>query len=274
MAIAEVNGTTIFHTEIGDGPALLMMHGGLGFDHTCFRPHFDHLADQCRVIYYDHRGNGRSGRPPLETFTMERAADDAAALLDHLGIDRAVACGHSYGGFIAQELALRHPDRLAGLVLVDTTPGQLGTTDDPLADQGPPPPPEFLEAMSTFPTSDDEFAAMAPTMMQFYLHTLSWTDVAPVLADTIFCVDIFARSMQVLADWSSVDRLDQIEAPCLLLAGRHDIPTSWQQSQRIARRIPHAELVVLEDSGHFPWLEEPERFFEVLTAWLARVPQR
>lgn len=270
MALAELNGTTIFHTEVGDGPALLMMHGGLGFDHTCFRPHFDRLADQCRVVYYDHRSNGRSGRPPLETFTMEQAADDAAALLDDLGIARAVACGHSYGGFIAQEFALRHPDRLAGLVLVDTTPGQLGTTDDPLADQGPPPPPEFLAAMSTFPASDDEFAAMAPTMMQFYLHTLAWSDVEPVLADTIFRVDVMARGMQVLGEWSSVDRLDQIDAPCLLLAGRHDIPTSWQQSARMARRIPQAEMVILEESGHFPWMEEPERFFDVLSGWLER----
>lgn len=273
MGQAEVNGTTIFHTEVGTGPALLMLHGGPGFDHTCFRPHFDRLGDRCGVVYVDHRGNGRSGRPPIETFTIEQAADDAVAVLDLLGIDEVVVCGHSYGGFIAQELALRHPHRLAGLVLVDTTPGQLGDADDPDADQGPPPPPEFLAAMSTFPASDDEFAAMAPSMLPFYLHRLTWDDVAPVLADTIFSAEALVRGMQVLSDWSSVDRLDQIDAPCLLLAGRHDIPTSWQQSARIARRIPHAELVIFEESGHFPWLEEPDRFFEVLGGWLARLPQ-
>ncbi|MGH9276272.1 MAG: alpha/beta fold hydrolase, partial [Acidimicrobiales bacterium] len=251
----------------------LMMHGGPGFDHTYFRPHFDRMGGRCRVVYYDLRSSGRSGRPPIESFTMEQAADDSAALLDHLGIDRAVVCGHSYGGFIAQELALRHPDRLAGLVLVDTTPGQLGDTDDPLADQGPPPPAEFLEAISSFPGSDDEYAALAPSMLAFYLHQLTWQDVAPLFADTIFSVDALTRGMQVLSDWSSVDRLDQIVAPCLVLAGRYDIPTSWQQSARIARRIPHAELVVLEESGHFPWIEEPEPFVDVLRGWLARVQQ-
>jgi proline iminopeptidase len=272
VPLADVNGTTIFYTEIGAGPALLLMHGGPGFDHTCFRPAFDRMAVECRVIYYDHRSNGRSGRPSIETFTIEQAADDAAGLLDHLDVARAVVCGHSYGGFIAQEFASRHPDRLAGLVLVDTTPGQLGATDDPRADQGPPPPPGFIEAISSVPASDAEFAAMAPTMMPYYLHRLSWADIEPVLADTIFSVDAMVRGMQVLAGWSSVDRLDQIQTACLLLAGRHDIPTSWQQSERIARRVPHAEMVVLEDSGHFPWLEEPDRFFEVLNAWLGRNP--
>jgi proline iminopeptidase len=272
MAHAEVNGTTIFHIEVGAGPALLMMHGGLGFDHTCFRPHFDRMAEQCRVVYYDHRSNGRSGRPPIETFTMEQAADDAAALLDRLSIDQAVVCGHSYGGFIAQEFALRHPDRLSGLVLVDTTPGQLGEMDDPTADQGPPPPAEFLQALSSFPATDEEYAGMAPLMLPFYLHRLAWEDVAPILADTIFSAQALIRGMQVLGDWSSVDRLDQIHAPCLILAGRHDIPTSWQQSARIARLVPNSELVILEESGHFPWWEETDEFFDALNAWISRLP--
>jgi proline iminopeptidase len=270
MALAEVNGTTLFHTGVGDGPAVLLMHGGLGFDHTCFRPAFDGLADRYRVVYYDHRSNGRSGRPPLDTFTMERAADDATALLDELSIDRAVVCGHSYGGFVAQELALRHPDRLAGLVLLDTTPGQPGVTDDPLADQGPPPPAEFLAALSAFPATDEELAAMAPTIMPFYLHRLTWAEVEPLFADTIYRVDIMGRGMEVLGEWSAVDRLDQVQVPCLILAGRHDIPTAWQQSARMARRIPQAELVIFEESGHFPWIEEPDRFFEVLRGWLDR----
>jgi pimeloyl-ACP methyl ester carboxylesterase len=88
----------------------------------------------------------------VETFTIEQAADDAAVLLDHLGADRAVVLGHSYGGFIAQELALRHPDRLAGLVLVDTTPGQLGRTEDPGLDQGPRPPREFVDLITDEPS--------------------------------------------------------------------------------------------------------------------------
>jgi proline iminopeptidase len=269
MAMAAVNGTEIFHLEVGDGPPLLVLHGGPGFDHTYFRPDFDRLADRYRVIYCDHRHQGRSGRPPIETLTIEQSADDAVALLDHLGVDRAVIAGHSYGGFIAQELALRHPDRVAALLLLSTTPGQLGATDDPDADQGPPPPDGFVEAMSSAPTTDDEFAAMAPKMLPYYLHRITWDDVSPRLADTHYDVAAMVRGMEVLQSWSSVDRLDRITAPTLLLVGRHDVPTSWPQSARIARRIPNSQLVLFEDSGHFPWMEEPDAFWAATHAWLA-----
>lgn len=268
MTTAEVNGAELFYEDLGgDGPVCLLMHGGLGFDHTHFRPEFDALAPRHRVVYYDHRGNGRSGRPPLETLTMEQLADDAAALLDHLGVDRARVIGHSYGGFIAQEFALRHPSRLEALVLIDTTPGQLGSGE--VEDtRGAKPPPEFLTLMSAPPTSDAEFAAMGPKVMPFYFHRPEKVDIAGHMAATIFSVDAMMRSMMVLGGWSSVDRLHQITAPTLILFGRHDVITSWPQGERLASRVPGAELRVFEQSGHFPWLEERSEFFAVLDGWL------
>jgi proline iminopeptidase len=272
VPITEVNGTSLYHEELGRGRVLLVLHGGPGFDHTYFRPDFDRLAARSRLVYLDHRCHGRSGRPPVETFTIEQAADDAAGLLDHLGADGAVVLGHSYGGFIAQELALRHPDRLAGLVLVDTTPGQLGSAEDRGLDQGPPPPREFVELITDQPRSDTEFAAAVPRLMAFYLHRLSWADVEPRLSGVAFHAEALVRGMSVLRSWSSVDRLGRIAAPTLVLVGRHDIPTSRQQSERIVRGLAAAELTVFGDSGHFPWWEEPDRFFVVLEGWLDRLP--
>ena len=267
MALAEINGTSIWYQQVGDGPVRLFMHGGLGFDHTHFRPEFDALAGDHQVVYYDHRGNGRSGRPPLDTLTMEQLADDAAALLDHVGVDRATVIGHSYGGFIAQEFALRQPDRLDGLVLIDTTPGQLGegeTADN----QGPPPPAELVELMSVPPANDDEFAAMAPKTFPFYFHRPEQVDFEDHFGGIIFAAGAMMQSMMALAGWSAVDRLGTITAPTLVLCGRHDVVTSYPQAERIAARIPGAELHIFEDSGHFPWLEEPEAFFGVLRTWL------
>jgi proline iminopeptidase len=267
MAMAAINGTELFYEEVGEvGPVCLMMHGGLGFDHTSFRPEFDALASRHRVVYYDHRGNGRSGRPPLDTLTMEQLADDAAALLDHLGAAQARVIGHSYGGFVAQEFALRHPERLEALVLIDTTPGQLGTGE--VEDtRGAPPPAEFIAMMSTPPQSDAEFEARAPDVMPFYFHRPERVDIAGHMADTIFSVDAMTRSMMVLGGWSSVDRLARIDAPTLVLCGRHDVVTSWPQAERIASRIPSTELRVFEESGHFPWLEQHDEFFAVLNGW-------
>src|SRR4051794_4879294 len=106
---AEINGTQLFYTTHGQGRPMLVMHGGLGFDHTYFRPWLDPLGEQVTLIYYDQRGQGQSAR--IESFagvTHETLVDDADALREHLGYDQIILLGHSYGGFLAQDYALRH----------------------------------------------------------------------------------------------------------------------------------------------------------------------
>lgn len=76
------------------------------------------------------------------------------------------------------------------------------------------------------------------------------------------------RVFDALSRWSAVDRLGDIACPTLLLAGRYDVFCSPQQLHRITRRVPHAESVVFEDSGHFMWVEEPDRFFPIVREWL------
>jgi len=120
MPLAHINGTELFYVEVGEGAPCLMMHGGLGFDHTSLHPWFDPLSDVMRLLYYDHRVNGRSGRPPLETLTFEHLCADADALREHLGFEEIAVLGFSYGGFVALEYALRYPQRLKRLILVDT----------------------------------------------------------------------------------------------------------------------------------------------------------
>lgn len=270
MATAELNGTSIWYEQEGTGPPCLVLHGGLGVDHTLYQGTITPLGERVRLVYLDHRGNGRSGRPPADTITMEQLADDAAALARHLGLEHVVVLGHSYGGFVAQELTLRYPELVSALILIGTTPGQLGATESPDDDQGPPPPPELAAAMSVIPSTDDELAVGMRDLFRFYLHRLDPAEIEPVLAATIFDVEAMIRGFEVLAGWSAVDRLHAIAAPTLVLAGRHDVFTSWPQSVRIATRIPAAELVVFEDSGHMPWLDEPDRFFDVVVDWLDR----
>jgi proline iminopeptidase len=80
------------------------------------------------------------------------------------------------------------------------------------------------------------------------------------------------RGFQVLSTWSSVDRLPQVRCPVLLVAGRHDVVTSFPQAHRIARHLPDADVIVLEHSAHYPWLDEPDAFFTAVKGWLtARV---
>jgi proline iminopeptidase len=268
MSTATVNGTNLYYEQIGAGPPALVLHGGLGLDHTPYRG-LDALADRLRLVYYDHRGNGRSERIAPDTITMERLADDAAALATRLEATPAVVIGHSYGGFVAQELAIRHPEQVAALILVDTTPGQLGESDAPGEDQGPPPPAEWLEAVSSAPRDDAEFAAGLRALLPYYLaDRASLPAVEAAVSRIVFDAAAANRSMEVLAGWSAADRLSAIRVPTLVVVGRHDLIASPAQARRIARRIPDARLVELEHSGHFPWLEQPDRFLQVVREWI------
>ena len=114
------SNTDLFHEDEGTGKALVFVPG-LGATHEMFKPQVDAFRGSHRLIRTDLRGNGRSARlvGPIGTI-LDRQCDDMAALLDHLGIIRVVMIGVSYGGTVALHFALRHPDRLAGLVIVDS----------------------------------------------------------------------------------------------------------------------------------------------------------
>src|SRR6185312_11536262 len=127
---AHVNGAKIFFDAVGpklaiDGehmrekPSLIVMHGGPGFDHSTMRPYFDRFADTHQVVYIDHRGNGRSSGTP-DTWTLAQWGDDVKGFCDVLGIERPIVYGLSFGGFVAQAYATRHPDHPGKLILVST----------------------------------------------------------------------------------------------------------------------------------------------------------
>jgi len=125
-----VNGARLYFDVEGAGlvpdaarmrekPTLLLLHGGPGFDHTMFKPAFSALTDIAQVVYYDHRGQGRSGGSP-ETWTLANWGDDVKGLCDALGIERPIVFGGSFGGFVAQAYATRHPAHPAKLILSST----------------------------------------------------------------------------------------------------------------------------------------------------------
>jgi len=103
-------------------PTLLLLHGGPGFDHSGFRPYFGRVADIAQVVYYDHRGHGRSDRRPREEWTLDTFADDVVRLCDALGIVRPIVLGQSFGGFVAQRYLARHPDHPSKVILSSTSP--------------------------------------------------------------------------------------------------------------------------------------------------------
>jgi pimeloyl-ACP methyl ester carboxylesterase len=126
-----VNGERLFFDVEGAGivpdgsamrakPTLLLLHGGPGFDHSGFKPEFSALADVAQIVYFDHRGNGRSSGDDPESWTLAQWGDDVKGLCDALGIEKPIVYGVSFGGFVAQAYATRHPNHPAKLVLTST----------------------------------------------------------------------------------------------------------------------------------------------------------
>jgi proline iminopeptidase len=128
-----VNGVRLFFDVAGEKlvttgprmrerPTVLLLHGGPGFDHTMFKPAFAPLADVAQVIYLDHRGNGRSEHGDPALWTLDQWGDDVRGFCDALGIETPIVLGYSFGGFVTQSYAMRHPSHPGKLVLYSTAP--------------------------------------------------------------------------------------------------------------------------------------------------------
>lgn len=264
----------LFVEEVGpkDAPATLLMHGGLGLDHTYLRE-FDRLTPDRRVIYYDHRSNGRSPVAPLEGVTMLDLATDAAALCGALDLGPVDVIGHSYGGFVALEMALRHPETVRSLVLLDTLPGLTPEVGEQRMEQvaARSPEPEVIAVLNASepPASAEAARQMLSTLLPLYVHRLDLASLTALLDGVRVSLDGMAVGDAAASAWDVTEDLGRISAPTLVLCGRHDWICPLPQSVLMADRIPGARLVVFEDSGHFPWLEEPAEFWRALDDFLA-----
>ncbi len=274
MPVATLNGTDLFYVTEGVGVPCIVLHGGLGLDHSYFRPALTPLGDVLHLVYSDLRGHGRSGRPPIETLTFDQLAEDIDALRAHLGFSRVALLGHSYGGFIALEYALRHPERLSHLILVDTAPAT-DYPDELAANIKRKASPELAKALQNAapPTTNVEFEERLHQRAPLYYYRFDPDVAARLNANLILNVAAAQRGTELLrAAYNVVDRLPAITTPSLVLAGRDDFICPPSQAERIARGLPNAECVIFEESGHFPFVEEPSAFFATVHDWLRRNP--
>lgn len=266
---AEINGADLYYETLGSGPAVLLMHGGLGLSHDYLRPYFDELAETHTVIYYDHFGNGRSQKPADYTeMTFDRMMSDAAALMTALDHETFTLIGHSYGGFIAQEFAAAYGDRLDGLVLVDTVP----TFDYQPTVSGSEEQMAAFGKLFTQPMADNaDWQSTWNPVVQMYFHQWDPDTGADLDTRTVYEHRAWNASGALLASFNTLEKLPNITTPTLVMAGRHDgITPPGPGAERIAAAIPRSELAIFENSGHYPFIEEQQDFFAKLTQWLMR----
>jgi L-proline amide hydrolase len=268
-----------------DAPApLVVLHGGPGATHDYLLALTD-LADGRAVVFYDQIGNGRSTHYPergAEFWTVELFVRELHNLVGALGITaRHHVLGSSWGGFLAQEYALTHPPGLRSLVLADTAAsfpdfvaeanrlrGELppevettlrrheeaGTTDDP----------EYEEACTVF---YKRHLCRLETWPDEVTEAFEWIARDPTVYHTMNGPSEF-HVIGSIKDWQSKDRLGGIEVPTLLTSGRYDEATPTLQEPLLAG-IPDCEWVLFEESSHMPFVEERERYMQVVGDWLA-----
>ena len=275
----------LYHVVLGSGRPFLVMHGGLGWDHTYLRPWFDPLARLTQLTYYDHRGNGRSAEPrDWATVTHATWVDDAERLRKHLyGNRRMVLFGHSHGALLALEYALRYPEHLDGLILCCATP-HFDTAEAAVARAyaraAAAPQPEVtrraLDAILAGPPPDDAaLAAALRDLLPIYVHHPAEVDLDALTADMKPRAAAFRRSFyELLPAFDVRGRLHEITVPTLVLSGRHDWAFPPEEGPaRLLEHLPNGQGHVFEQSGHLPFAEEPEAFIRVVSSWMSQLSE-
>jgi pimeloyl-ACP methyl ester carboxylesterase len=214
-----------------DAPPLILLEG-MGGDIPGWRRNIPVFAAELRVIAYDFRGNGNSDEPPGPA-TMATFVDDTLALLDALNVRRAHVYGQSFGGMVAQELALTMPDRVRTLILGCTHPGQAHAVR---ARASKVPKGEPWRAMYS-----PGFPARHPDHVAEDLRIGSAQPKHP---------EGGRRQWEAMQGFDSFDRLPSLRMPTLVLHGTEDLAVSPANAEVLAERIPGAELVLLEGAGH------------------------
>lgn len=250
----EANGQRLYYEIEGEGDDLLLI-GGLGQDITGWAFQIPRYIQHYRVIAFDNRDVGRSSEAQGPYTTADMAAD-AACVLDALQIRKAHVLGYSMGGAIAQELVLRHPERIDKLVLACTA-GQLARYQINIFE-----PVKFIRENDTdgrILVTQQLFMAMT---REFLMLKGAMNIMFELMLHPPFPQSAAALGRQIDASrtFDALDRLGSVRVPTCVLAGNQDILTPPWVAKELADAIPGARLRILEDGAHGLPLEIPEKF--------------
>lgn len=282
---AHIRDTEIFFDVDGAGlvpdgscmrerPAALLVHGGPGSDHTGLKARYGMLAKRMQLVFFDHRGHGRSSRGDPDHYTLDENVKDMEALRQYLGLGPIVSIGTSYGGMVAMAHAARYPESVSHLILVATVAhsGYVERAKQIVADRGTP---------EQIAQCDDLFAGRLDTLeklRRYYqvMELLYARKADPALSKVgleraILSPEALNRAHGpggFLRTYDLRPELGSIAAPTLILAGRHDWICAPEFSEEIHRLIPGSELRVFEESGHSIGGDEPQKFLDAVNGFL------
>jgi 3-oxoadipate enol-lactonase len=261
MSHLTVGGRRFFAQRRGTGEPLLLIQGMSGTHLAWGEPFATDLARDFDTVAYDHRGIGRSDRVD-EPFSIAELAEDAAGLLDEIGWESAHVLGISMGGMVAQELALRHPERIRTLALGCTYCGGPGSAMAPQS---------TLERLSAGMLSGDRELAIR-TAFEVNVSAAFATqegayDVFRAMAKSLPApVPVIMLQLQAIAAHDTSARLPSLALPTLVIHGDEDVMLPVENGRMIASLIGDAQLEILHGVGHMFWWEQPTRAAELVRA--------
>lgn len=254
-------------------PAFII-HGGPGGDHTGFKPGFSPLAERLQLVYFDHRGQGRSAKGDVEKYTLDENVEDMEALRRHLGLGPIVSIGTSYGGMVAMAHAARYPASVSHLILIVTAAhagfnsrarqivAERGTAEQKaVCDQ------LWAGALDTVEKLRHYYDVMGPLYARKFdpVSAKLGRDrgvLAPDALNRAFAPGGFLQRYDLRPD------LPRITAPTLILAGRHDWICPPEFSEEIHRLIPGSDFRIFEESSHSIRGDEPQKLIDAIAGFV------
>lgn len=260
-SLALADGGRLAYEVIGNGPPLLLV-SGLGGLSSFWSDFAQRCAPYFTVITHDHRGTGASSRCD-RPYSIDSMAEDVLALMAHLGVEEPFYAGHSTGGAIGQHLAARKGTRFAGLVLSATFAK---------------PCPYFRRLFaSRLQLLETGGLAMYREHTALMLHPPYWLaahssppDATAQAPSHPLDVKILRRRINAVMNHDTLDALNCIQCPTLVVAARDDIVTPDYHSTQLAEEIPSAELALMPRGGHYAPRTEPERYARIVLGFLSK----
>ena len=274
-----IGDTRLHIVEQGEGYPIIILHGGPGLDHHMFGDYLDPLADEFRLILVDQRAQGLSDVCPSETWSLKQMAKDVVSLANAMGLGRYAVLGHSYGAFVALQNAVDFPGAAAQSIISSGLPSA-----------------KYLEAVwknlemfepvelreQVTRSWEREKVAQTREEVDSLLHDQLPFQFGDPLDERIAeyeqrtaggvnspdMLRFFAN-----ADYGGIeveDRLGVVTQPVLVLAGRGDRTCVVEGAQAMTEGLSHAELVIFENSGHMTYVEENEKYLEVVRKFLTK----
>ncbi len=275
----DIGDTRLHIVERGSGYPVILLHGGPGLDHHAFGDYLDGLTDQFRLILVDQRAQGLSDKCPASTWSLNQMAADVKSLADALGLGRYAVLGHSYGAFVALQNAVDFPSAAAQTIVSSglASARYLAKVWENLDKFEP------LELREQVRSSwEREKTAQTRLEVNILLHDqlpMQFRDpLDPRIPEfeqrTIGAVN----SPDVLRQFANAeyggieveDRLQEVNHPVLVLAGRHDRTCVVEGAEALARGLPDSEFMVFEESAHMTFVEENDKYVRVVRDYLNR----